>query len=88
MLFCSLIKGITPKIRMSCFVLINSVLFNLLRIWTLIIIIIIINIIIIIIIIIQSMKLCVLRQSQKKSVFLMSALRVYSLSFLPVPLQT
>ena len=25
MLFCSLIKGITPKIRMLCFVLINSV---------------------------------------------------------------
>ena len=26
--FCSLIKGITPKIRMFCLVLINSVLFN------------------------------------------------------------
>ena len=26
--FCSLIKGITPKIRMLCFVLINSVLLN------------------------------------------------------------
>ena len=27
--FCSLIKGITPKIRMFCLVLINSVLLNL-----------------------------------------------------------
>ena len=31
--FCSLIKGITPKIRMLCFVLINSVRLNLLCIW-------------------------------------------------------
>ena len=28
--FCSLIKAITPVIRMLCFVLINSILFNLL----------------------------------------------------------
>ena len=28
--FCNLMKGITPKICMLCFVLINSVLFNLL----------------------------------------------------------
>ena len=28
--FCSLIKGITPKIRMLCFVLINSVILNVL----------------------------------------------------------
>ena len=33
MSFCSLIKGITPKISMSCFVLINSVPSNLLCIW-------------------------------------------------------
>ena len=31
---CSLIKGITPKIRMSCFVLITSVLLNLLCVWS------------------------------------------------------
>ena len=30
MSFCSLVKGITPKIRMLCFVLINSVILNLL----------------------------------------------------------
>ena len=30
---CSLIKAITPKIRVLCFVLINSVLFNLLYAW-------------------------------------------------------
>ena len=34
--FCSLIKGITPKIRMLCFVLINSVLLNLLCVWILV----------------------------------------------------
>ena len=33
MSFCSLIKGITPKIRVLCFVLINSVLLNLLCVW-------------------------------------------------------
>ena len=32
---CSLKWGITPKIRMLCFVLINSVLLNLLCVWTL-----------------------------------------------------
>ena len=32
-LFCSLKKGIAPKIRMLCFVIFNSVLFNLLRVW-------------------------------------------------------
>ena len=32
-LFCSLIKGITPKIRMLCFVLIHCVLLNLLCVW-------------------------------------------------------
>ena len=31
--FCSLIKGITLKIRMLCFVLINSVILNLLYVW-------------------------------------------------------
>ena len=31
--FCSLIKGITPRIRMLCFVLINNVIFNLLCVW-------------------------------------------------------
>ena len=31
--FCSLIKGITPKIGMLCFVLINSVILNLLCVW-------------------------------------------------------
>ena len=31
--FCSLIKGITPKIRMLCFVLINRVLLNFLCVW-------------------------------------------------------
>ena len=31
MLFCSLKNGLTPKIRMLCFVIINSVLFNLLN---------------------------------------------------------
>ena len=35
MSFCSLTKGITPKIRMSRFVLINSVLLNRLRVWML-----------------------------------------------------
>ena len=35
MSFCSLIKGITPKIRMLCFVLINSVILNLWCIWIL-----------------------------------------------------
>ena len=35
MSFCSLIKGINPKIRMLCFVLINSVLLNLLCVWKL-----------------------------------------------------
>ena len=35
MSFHILIKGITPEIRMSCFVLINSVLLNLLSVWTL-----------------------------------------------------
>ena len=34
-LFCSLKKGITRKIRMLCFVLINNVLFNLLCVWIL-----------------------------------------------------
>ena len=33
MSFCSLIKEVTPKIRMLCFVLINSVLLNLLCVW-------------------------------------------------------
>ena len=33
MSFCSLIKGITPKIRMVCFVLTNSVLLNLSCVW-------------------------------------------------------
>ena len=32
-LYCSLIKGITPKIRMLCFVLINSVLLKMLCVW-------------------------------------------------------
>ena len=32
-LFCSLKKGITPKICMVCFVLVNSLLFNLLCVW-------------------------------------------------------
>ena len=31
--FCSLINGITPKIHMLCFVLINSVLLNLACVW-------------------------------------------------------
>ena len=31
LLFCSLKKGLTPKICMLCFVIINSILFNLLR---------------------------------------------------------
>ena len=35
MLFCSLIKGITPKIHVFCFVLINNVLLNLFCIWIL-----------------------------------------------------
>ena len=34
-LFCSLKKGITPKIRMLCFVLMYSLLFNHLRVWIL-----------------------------------------------------
>jgi len=34
-LFCSLKKGITPKIRLLCFVMINSVLLNLLYVWIL-----------------------------------------------------
>ena len=33
--FCSLRKGITPKILMLCFVLINSVQLNLLCVWIL-----------------------------------------------------
>ena len=33
MSFCSLTKGITPKTHMLCFVLINSVLLNLLCVW-------------------------------------------------------
>ena len=33
--FCSLIKGITLKVRMLCFVLINSVLLNLVCVWIL-----------------------------------------------------
>ena len=36
MSFCSLIKGIIPKTRMLCFVLINNVLLNLSRVWLLI----------------------------------------------------
>ena len=35
MSLCSLVKGITQKIRMLCFVLINSVLLNLLYVWVL-----------------------------------------------------
>ena len=33
MSFCSLIKGITPKICRLCFDLVNSVLLNLLSVW-------------------------------------------------------
>ena len=33
MLFCSLTKGLTTKLRMLCFVIINSVLLNVLRVW-------------------------------------------------------
>ena len=33
--FCSLIMGITPKIRMVCFVLTHSVILNLLCVWVL-----------------------------------------------------
>ena len=33
MSFCSLIKRITLTIHMLCFVLINSILFNLLHVW-------------------------------------------------------
>ena len=35
MSFCSLIKEITPKIHMLCFVLINSVIFNISCVWVL-----------------------------------------------------
>ena len=35
MSFCSLIKGIAPKIRMLCFVLINSVILNVSCVWIL-----------------------------------------------------
>ena len=31
--FCSLIKGITPKIRVLCFAVISSVLWNILCVW-------------------------------------------------------
>ena len=31
--FCSLVKGITPQICLLCFVLINSILWNLLCVW-------------------------------------------------------
>ena len=33
MSFCSLIKGITPKVRTLCFVVVNSVRLNLLCVW-------------------------------------------------------
>ena len=33
--FCSLIKGITPKIRMLCVILINNVLLNVVCVWIL-----------------------------------------------------
>ena len=35
MLLCSLIKGLTPKIRMLCFVILNGILFNRLCVWIL-----------------------------------------------------
>ena len=35
MLFCSLKNGLTPKIRLLCFVIINSVLLNLFCVWIL-----------------------------------------------------